>query len=254
MRKGICTCRADSKGRFIACSRMASMKPTRAISGSRAGSRSIVTACCMSAIDRERCSRCSRIGSVNTIATLPASVAAFHLAIGPDDCVYVTAPTLGPYDYVYRIDPQSGSIDKVYSGFGRPQGIAFDSQGALYVVEALAGWNGLYRVRPDGSAELIVSGQSLVGVAFNPNGGLVVASNDTAYGSTCRFDRSPSTRLAKATARCAQQDSGVLHLFPGLIAPLHVDLRIGIVSCSLRSCRTTRSRRSSRPSEPATAP
>ena len=118
---------------------------------------------------------------VNTIATLPASVAAFHLAIGPDDCVYVTAPTLGPYDYVYRIDPHSGSIDKVYSGFGRPQGIAFDSQGALYVVEALAGWNGLYRVRSDGSAELSVSGQSLVGVAFNPNGGLVVTSNDTAY-------------------------------------------------------------------------
>ena len=47
--------------------------------------------------------------------------------------------------------PRSGSIDKVYSGFGRPQGIAFDSQGALYVVEALAGSNGLYRVRPGGT-------------------------------------------------------------------------------------------------------
>ena len=119
--------------------------------------------------------------TVTAIATLPASVAAFHLAIGPDDCVYVTAPTLGPYDYVYRIDPNAGSIDKAYSGFGRPQGIAFDSQGALYVVEALAGWNGLYRVRPDGSTELIVAGQSLVGVAFDPNGGMVVTSNDTAY-------------------------------------------------------------------------
>ena len=119
--------------------------------------------------------------TVTTLATLPASVAAFHLAMGPDDCVYVTGPTLGPYDYVYRISPDSGAIDKVYSGFGRPQGIAFDSQGALYVVEALAGWNGVYRVRQDGSAELIVSGQSLVGVAFNPKGGLVAASNDTAY-------------------------------------------------------------------------
>lgn len=119
--------------------------------------------------------------TVTTLATLPASVAAFHLALGPDDGVYVTAPTLGPYDYVYRIDPDAGSIDKVYSGFGRPQGIAFDSQGSLYVVEALAGWNGLYRVRQDGSTELIVAGQSLVGVAFNPKGGLVVSSNDTAY-------------------------------------------------------------------------
>jgi sugar lactone lactonase YvrE len=125
------------------------------------------------AVERDR--------TINTVATLPASVAAFHLAVGPDQCVYVTAPTLGPYDYVYRIDPSSGSIDKVYSGFGRPQGIAFDSQGALYVVEALAGWNGLYRVRPDGTAELIVAGQALVGVAFNPKGGLVVTSNDTAY-------------------------------------------------------------------------
>jgi sugar lactone lactonase YvrE len=119
--------------------------------------------------------------TVHSIAALPASVAAFHLAIGPDDCVYVTGPTLGPYDYVYRIDPRAGSIDKVFSGFGRPQGIAFDSQGALYVVEALAGWNGLYRVRPDGSTELIVAGQSLVGVAFDPKGGLVVTTNETAY-------------------------------------------------------------------------
>jgi sugar lactone lactonase YvrE len=82
---------------------------------------------------------------------------------------------------VYRLDPSTGSIDRMYSGFGRPQGIAFDSQGGLYVVEALAGSNGLYRVRPDGSAELVVAGQSLVGVAFNPNGGMVVASNDTVY-------------------------------------------------------------------------
>ena len=119
--------------------------------------------------------------TVTAIATLPASVAAFHLAVGPDDCVYVSGPTLGPYDHVYRLDPSTGTIDRMYSGFGRPQGIAFDSQGALYVVEALAGSNGLYRVRPDGSAELVVAGQSLVGVAFNPHGGLVVASNDTAY-------------------------------------------------------------------------
>jgi sugar lactone lactonase YvrE len=119
--------------------------------------------------------------TVNAIATLPPSVAAFHVAVGPDDCVYVAGPTLGPYDHVYRLDPNTGAIDRMYSGFGRPQGIAFDSQGALYVVEALAGSNGLYRVRPDGSAELVVAGQSLVGVAFNPNGGLVVTSNDTAY-------------------------------------------------------------------------
>jgi len=120
-------------------------------------------------------------GKARALATLPASVAAFHVAIGPDDGVYVTAPTLGPYDYVYRVDPVTGKIDRVYSGFGRPQGLAFDSQGSLYVVEALAGWSGLYRLHPGGKPELVVAGQTLVGVAFNPQGGLVVASNDTAY-------------------------------------------------------------------------
>ena len=123
-------------------------------------------------------------GTAKALATLPSSVAAFHLAVGQDDAVYVTGPTLGPYDYVYRVEtqgPRAGTVERVYAGFGRPQGLAFDSQGALYVVEALAGWSGLYRLRTDGKAELVVAGQSLVGVAFNPKGGLVVASNDTAY-------------------------------------------------------------------------
>jgi sugar lactone lactonase YvrE len=134
-------------------------------------------------------------GTATNIATLPSSVAAFHLAAGPDEGIYVTGPTLGPYDFVYRIDPRDGTVDRVYSGFGRPQGLAFDSQGALYVVEALAGWSGLYRLRqparagrpedverrPQAQPELVLAGQSLVGVAFDPTGGLVVSSNDTAY-------------------------------------------------------------------------
>lgn len=120
-------------------------------------------------------------GTATHIATLPASVAAFHLAVGPDDAVYVTAPTLGTRDSVYRVTPRDGKTERIYSGFGRPQGIAFDSQGSLYVMEALAGWSGLYRLRPEGKTELVLAGQSLVGVAFDPAGGLVVASNDTAY-------------------------------------------------------------------------
>ena len=119
--------------------------------------------------------------TVNAIATLPASVAAFHLAVGPDDCVYVTAPTLGPYDHVYRVDPATGAIDRDVLRVRPAAGHRVRLAGSLYVVEALAGSNGLYRVRPDGSAELVVAGQSLVGVAFDPTGGLVVASNDTAY-------------------------------------------------------------------------
>jgi len=69
--------------------------------------------------------------------------------------------------------------------FGRPQGLAFSPDGALHVIDALAGASGLYRFASlDAEPELVVSGGSLVGVAFGPAGELVVASNDTVY----RFD------------------------------------------------------------------
>ena len=124
--------------------------------------------------------RVDQQGRATTFANVPASVAAFHLAIGPDEALYVTAPTLSAYDSVYRID-SSGAVSVGYSGFGRPQGIAFDAQGTLHVVEALAGISGLYRLTENGQPDLVLSGPGLVGLAFEPRGGLVVTSNDTAY-------------------------------------------------------------------------
>jgi sugar lactone lactonase YvrE len=120
-------------------------------------------------------------GRASTFASLPASVAAFHLAYGPDQAVYVTGPTLASYDSLYRID-RDGRVTVQYSRFGRPQGLGFDAGGALYVVEALAGASGLYRVPADREPELVLSGPGLVGVAFEPHGrSLVVTSNETAY-------------------------------------------------------------------------
>jgi sugar lactone lactonase YvrE len=121
-----------------------------------------------------------RDGSASPFATLPASVAAFHLAIADDDTLFVAVPTLAPYDTVYRIDP-AGHVSPVTTRFGRPQGIALDRRGTLHVVEALAGESGLYRVPVHGEPELILAGAGLVGVAFDPRGGMVVCSNETAY-------------------------------------------------------------------------
>jgi len=124
---------------------------------------------------------------VESFASLPASIAAFHLAFGPDDCLYVTAPTLSTHDTVYRIT-MDRLVDQVSDGFGRPQGLAFDSTGALFVVEALAGAAGLYRLDVSGEGgsppELVVAAPALVGLAFDPAGGLVLASNEALW----RFD------------------------------------------------------------------
>jgi sugar lactone lactonase YvrE len=121
-----------------------------------------------------------RTGHARTFASLPPSVAAFHLAVGPDRTLYVTAPTLSSYDAIYRVD-RDGTVNAAYTGFGRPQGLAFDSAGTLFVVDALAGNSGLYRVGKSGPPDLVLAGPGLVGVAFDPQGGLVVCSNDTAY-------------------------------------------------------------------------
>lgn len=123
-------------------------------------------------------------GETSTFATLPASVAAFHLAMSPDGELFVSAPTLGSYDYVFRID-REGTVRTVPSPLGRPQGLAFSPDGVLHVVDALAGASGVYRFTSlDAPPELIVSGSSLVGLAFGPGGEMVVSSNETAY----RFD------------------------------------------------------------------
>jgi sugar lactone lactonase YvrE len=111
-------------------------------------------------------------------------VAAFHLAMSPTGDLYVAAPTLGSYDNIYRVN-RRGEVTALATTFGRPQGLAFAPDGALHVVEALAGASGVYRLTHDEARpELVVAGASLVGVAFGRSGELVVVSNETAY----RFD------------------------------------------------------------------
>lgn len=127
-----------------------------------------------------------RDGAVSKFATLPPSVAAFHLAMSPTDELHVAAPTLAPYDHVYRVTRQ-GEVTALPFVFGRPQGIAFDTDGSLHVVDALAGASGVYRLTASGPPELRVSGGALIGVAFNDRGEVVVASNETAFRFAPRY-------------------------------------------------------------------
>jgi sugar lactone lactonase YvrE len=136
-------------------------------------------------------------GRATLVANLPPSVAAFHLAFGPDGWLYVSAPTLGSTDAIYRVEP-GGRVEVFRRGFGRPQGLAFDEAGQLYIVDALAGNGGLYRVRLDDSREpeQLIAGGALIGVAFDPLGGFAVGSSDTVY----RFDLSTAAPLPSPPA------------------------------------------------------
>jgi len=121
------------------------------------------------------------IGEERAWTQLEPSVAAFHLAFGPDDSLYLTGPTVTSFDSIWRINPD-GDVDMFFKGLGRPQGLAFDRDGNLYVAAALRGRRGIVRVSADGSdARLMVAGVNLVGLAFSASGEMAVVSIDSVY-------------------------------------------------------------------------
>jgi sugar lactone lactonase YvrE len=120
----------------------------------------------------------SRDRQIFVFATIEPSVAAYHLAFGPDSCLYVTGPTTSSYDHVYRVNP-AGEVSSFFRGLGRPQGIVFDKQGNLYVAASFEGRRGVVRLTPDAQAELLVSGAGIVGLAFTPHRSMILATNNS---------------------------------------------------------------------------
>ena len=117
---------------------------------------------------------------VFVFATLEPSVSAYHLAFGPQGDLFVSGPTTSSFDSIYRIDPH-GSVSRFFRGLGRPQGLAFDAAGNLYIAASLAGRRGIVKITPGGEAGLEVAGQGLVGLAFAPGRSVILATTDAVH-------------------------------------------------------------------------
>jgi len=122
-------------------------------------------------------------GETFVFATLEPSVSAYHLAFGPNGNLFVTGPTVSSFDAVHCITP-GGVVSEYYVGLGRPQGLAFDMNGNLYVAASLAGRRGIVKITSEGRASMAVSGNNLVGLAFAPNNSMVLAT----HGALDRID------------------------------------------------------------------
>jgi sugar lactone lactonase YvrE len=120
-------------------------------------------------------------GDNEVFAEIEPSVAAFHLAFGPDKNLYVSSPGLSSHDSIYMIEPD-GEVSKYFTGFGRPQGLAFDNKGNLYVAACFKGRRGVYRIdAASRNAELFISGPDIVGLCFGPEGDILTATADSVY-------------------------------------------------------------------------
>ena len=125
--------------------------------------------------------RVNEIGEAKRWAEHEPSVSAYHLAMGPDNNLYVTGPTVSSFDAITRFD-EVGKASVFFKGLGRPQGLAFDREGNLYVAAALRGRRGVVKISPDGrEAELAVAAMNVVGLALGPRGEMVVATNEAVY-------------------------------------------------------------------------
>ncbi len=118
-------------------------------------------------------------GDVSVLSPMRPSISAYHLAYNSAGRLFVSGPTMSARDQIVEFQP-GGIPTRVHTGFGRPQGIAFDHDDRFLVAEGLAGDSGVFMFTGSG-ARRIISGPPVVGLALSGRGDLIVATVDRLF-------------------------------------------------------------------------
>ncbi len=116
----------------------------------------------------------------NAVAHREAETRPTSLAFNDSGTLMVSGPTTSANESIHAIEPDGG-ISSFYTGLGRPQGMAFDVDGNLYVAASLHGRRGVVKITPLREASLAISGSGIVGLAFLPGEDAAVVTRDTVY-------------------------------------------------------------------------
>ena len=79
-----------------------------------------------------------------------------------------------------RVSP-AGEAGVFFRGLGRPQGLAFDRLGNLYVAASFGGKRGIVRLTPQAEPELVASGANLIGLALLPSHRAMITTNSALF-------------------------------------------------------------------------
>lgn len=123
---------------------------------------------------------------VETFTVMEPSVAAYHLAFGADGRLFMTSPALASHDAIHVIDHE-GFDEVFFRGLGRPQGLAFDTDGNLYCAACYQGRHGIVRITPDRAISHFLAGSGVVGLCFTRQGEMIVATADRVYTVACNI-------------------------------------------------------------------
>ena len=181
-RRARCTCRAGSRARVYRVAETGRRSRSPPISASPAVWRSTPDGTLFVGDRSGTIFKCRRDGRARAFATLPASVAAFHLAIGPDGALYVSgADAVVRTTSIYRIDAD-GDVSAWPDALRPAAGTRVRRR--RRAASSSRRWpatSGLYRLRPTRRRPSWCSRARARRRGVRSARRLVVCSNETAY-------------------------------------------------------------------------